>query len=129
MGGTALASQIFPDVLVMTANRARIPLTLTALCLLASCTSRTLPLPPPDVDPISQGPDANGLVTISGISQEGASVGVLNDATLEGVIVTTPDEGCGNACPFEAQVPAESGDSIRVWQFFETGSHAEAFVP
>lgn len=113
----------------MTPSRARFPLLLPALWLLAGCTSRTLPLPPPDVDPISQGPDASGFVTITGISQEGASVGVLNDATLEGVIVTTPEEGCDNACPFEARVQAESGDSIRVWQFFETGSHADAFVP
>ena len=75
------------------------------------------------------GPDASGHVTVTGLSQEGASVGVLNDATMTGVIVTTPEQGCDRSCPFEAQVAAEPGDSIRVWQFFETGDSNELIVP
>ena len=116
----------------MTPPRAHITrlLTLAALSTgLTACTSRTLPLPPPDVDPIAAAPGTDGTVTITGLAQEGASVGVINDATLTGVIVTTPETGCAHSCPFEAQVVAEPGDSIRVWQFFETGNATEAFVP
>jgi hypothetical protein len=93
-----------------------------------ACTARTLPLPPPDVDPI-QGPNALGLVQVSGTAQEGAAVGVLNETTGRGVIVTSPMEGCDQVCPFEAELEAEAGDALRIWQFFETSSAAERIVP
>ncbi len=96
---------------------------------LTACTSRTLPLPPPAVDPIDAPPGPEGLVTVTGLSQEGASVGVINNGTLEGVIVTTQEVGCDRSCPFEAQVAAEPGDRIRVWQFFETGDSTDVDVP
>ena len=98
------------------------------LCAAAGCTSRTLPLPPPVVDRVAA-PNAQGLVRVTGHAHEGAAVGVLNDMTMSGVIVTSPMSDCGNACPFEALVPADSGDSLRIWQFFETSSTAERVVP
>ena len=97
-------------------------------CAAASCTSRTLPLPPPVVDPIPT-PNAQGLVRVSGLAHENASVGVLNDTTMTGVIVTSPDSDCSSACTWEVLVPARSGDVLRIWQFFETNSSADRVVP
>lgn len=103
-------------------------LLIASLATLAACTSRTLPLPPPTVDPVPS-PNAQGLVMISGTAQEGASVGVLNDSTMKGVIVTTASDGCDPACPFEAEIEAAPGDSLRVWQFFETTQGRDVQVP
>jgi hypothetical protein len=93
-----------------------------------ACTSRTLPLPPPNVDSVAS-PNAQGLVLVRGSAQEGASVGVVNDRTMAGVIVTSADVDCSSTCAFEARVEAEPGDSLRVWQFFETSSSREVLVP
>ena len=109
----------------------------TALCcrvlpgvalLLGGCTSRTLPLPPPEVTSVSAA-SAEGNVAVKGFALEGASVGLVNDRTLQGTIVTSPSEACDNTCPFEARVPAMPGDTLRVWQFFETEGALEAAVP
>jgi hypothetical protein len=53
----------------------------------------------------------------------------MNDSTLTGVIVTSEEQGCDRACPFEAELPAEPGDVIRVWQFYETKSSLQVVVP
>ena len=74
-------------------------------------------------------PDADGLVTVEGRAREGAAVGVLNDATQMGSIVTSVEEGCGSSCAFVAKVQAASGDPIRVWQFYETETSIEHVVP
>jgi hypothetical protein len=103
-------------------------LALGAGLLAGACTSRTVPLPPPIVQSLSK-PDQDGFVTVSGLAQEGAAVGVVNDRTLEGVVVTSQDEDCGNACRWEARLAAEVGDPIRVWQFFETESSRNVSVP
>ena len=92
------------------------------------CVSRTLPLPPPEVSSVSS-PNGSGLVTVSGFALEGASVGVVNDRTLAGTITTSPKDNCDHTCPFTATLPARSGDSLRVWQFFETEGSIEAVVP
>jgi hypothetical protein len=94
----------------------------------SSCTSRTLPLPPPEVKHVSA-PDADGWVGLRGLALEGASIGIVNDRTLTGVITTSSEEGCSSACPWEARVQASAGDPLRVWQFFETGGGKEVFVP
>ena len=93
-----------------------------------ACTSRTVPLPPPDVDRVTA-PNAQGLVLVTGTAQAGASIGVLNDATQTGVIVTSTDETCERTCPFEARIEAAVGDPLRIWQFFETSSSREVVVP
>ena len=80
------------------------------------------------VDPIDA-PNAQGLVKVSGVAQEGASVGVLNDTTMNGVIVTTASDGCDPACRYEAEIEASAGDSLRVWQFFETTQARDVQVP
>jgi hypothetical protein len=95
---------------------------------LAGCTSRTLPLPPPEVRSVS-GPDADGYVTLKGYALEEASVGVMNDRTMEGVITSTANTECDNTCPWEARIRAEIGDPLRVWQFFETDSSRDVRVP
>jgi len=89
--------------------------------LASACTSRTVPLPPPVVESLSL-PDQAGLVHVKGRAHEGASVGVMNEATQEGVVVTSHETGCESSCPFDAYIQAEVGDTIRVWQFFETES-------
>jgi hypothetical protein len=113
---------------------AKISLSCAALLLLAAaglssgCTSRTVPLPPPSVQALSA-PDEDGIVTVSGLCHERAAVAVINDATLTGVIVTSEENGCDSSCPFEARLAAESGDSLRVWQFFETKRSLDVVVP
>lgn len=102
---------------------------LLALGLSASaCTSRTLPLPPPIVDDVGP-PTEQGLVLVTGTAHEGASIGVLNDSTSTGVIVTSAESDCSSACPFEATIAAEAGDHLRVWQFFDTSSSRDVVVP
>lgn len=96
--------------------------------LAGGCTARTLPLPPPDIQQVTA-PDADGMVWVRGLALEGAGVGVYNDADGEGVITSPDGGGCDNSCPFEARVPAQAGDSLRVWQFFETNSTVDTFVP
>jgi adenine C2-methylase RlmN of 23S rRNA A2503 and tRNA A37 len=100
---------------------------LAASVLEGSCTSRTLPLPPPQVSSVSS--PLHGKVTVSGYALEGASVGVVNDRTLQGTVVTSPKTGCESTCPFEATLEARTGDNLRVWQFFETESSIDAVVP
>jgi len=95
---------------------------------LASCTSRTLPLPPPEVRSVTA-PDSDGLVTLSGYALEGASVGVMNDNTQVGVITASEEEDCDNTCSWEARIHAEVGDPLRVWQFFETDGAKDITVP
>jgi hypothetical protein len=97
------------------------------LCLFG-CTARTLPLPPPELDPLVA-PNAQGLVRVAGTAQEGAAIGVLNEATNQGVIVTPSQSGCDRTCKFEALVAAHPGDSIRVWQFYETPASFSLKVP
>jgi hypothetical protein len=101
---------------------------LLGLSGLTGCTARTLPLPPPDVDALSA-PNAEGLLRVTGNAQEGAAVGVLNESSGLGVIVTSPKEGCDRVCPFSAELAAEPGDALRIWQFFETSRSAERVVP
>lgn len=99
-----------------------------ALLGTSACTSRTLPLPPPIVQELSA-PDMNGMVRVTGLCTEGASVGVMNDYTQEGTVVTSHEVNCDSSCPFEAMVRAEAGDPLRVWQFFETESSIHVTVP
>jgi hypothetical protein len=50
-----------------------------------SCLSPTLPLPPPEVETVTQSTEA-GVWMISGTCKPGALVTVLNDATGEGAV-------------------------------------------
>jgi hypothetical protein len=104
----------------------RISLCCGALAL-AACTTRTVPLPPPIVQELSL-PDEDGIVTVKGLCHEGATVGVLNEASQEGTITSSPQTGCDSSCAWEARIAAERGDALRVWQFFETESGIEVFV-
>jgi len=95
---------------------------------LPGCTSRTLPLPPPEVRSVSA-PDQDGFVTVSGYALENASVGVVNDRTMEGVIASSGNSECDSTCPWEARLRAQVGDQLRVWQFFETDGARDVRVP
>ena len=100
-----------------------------ALTLFASaCASRTTPLPPPEVNTVSR-PSSVGDVTVVGLALEGASVAVINERTLEGTITTPMQEGCTSVCEFRAVLRADSGDALRVWQFFGTEGSINAEVP
>ena len=92
------------------------------------CTSRTTPLPPPEVTTVSK-PSDDGMVTVVGIALEGASVGVVNDRTLAGTITTSATDSCKSVCMFTATLAADSGDSLRVWQFFDTEGGQDVQVP
>lgn len=95
---------------------------------LSACTARTVPLPPPIVQSLSA-PDADGMVRVRGLCHEGASVGVLNEATLQGVVTASDEMRCESSCPWEARIRADADDPIRVWQFFETESSLQVVVP
>jgi hypothetical protein len=97
-------------------------------CSLFGCMSRTLPLPPPEVTRVTS-PDTDGYVTVTGYALEGASVGVVNDRTQEGVVVTSDADTCESTCAWEARLRAEIGDPLRVWQFFETEGSKDLLVP
>jgi hypothetical protein len=105
-----------------------IALLLLGLGAAPGCTSRTLPLPPPNVDSVAA-PNPQGLSLVTGSAHEGASVGIVNDRTMTGVIVTSTETDCSSTCAFEARIEAEPGDSLRVWQFFETSGSRDVQVP
>ena len=99
-----------------------------AFALIASaCTSRTTPLPPPEVNNVSR--PSEGDVTVVGLALEGASVAVINERTLEGTITTPEQDSCMSVCEFRAVLRADSGDALRVWQFFETEASIHTEVP
>jgi hypothetical protein len=118
---------VIPEVCLVR-SRLALALVLGSLLSWAGCISRTTPLPPPEVSAVSL-PDADGRVTVTGLALEGAAIGVINNRTLEGVITSSPMPDCHSACPFEAHLAAESGDSLRVWQFFETDGLQDVPVP
>lgn len=104
------------------------PWAVLALALaIPACTSRTTPLPPPEVNNISRPSDGN--VTVVGFALEGASVAVVNERTLDGTITTPEQAGCRSVCEFRATLRADSGDELRVWQFFETEGSLNVSVP
>lgn len=55
----------------------------------ASCLSPTLPLPPPSVDDVQAA--GEGVFTVSGTCEEGATVTLLNEATHRGVVIEDDD--------------------------------------
>lgn len=96
------------------------PWLLASVLLVAGCTSRTLPLPPPVVDRAV--PTDSGTIAVSGFALSGATVGVFNEDMEKGVVVVPGGMDCDNRCPFEAEVPGVAGDTLRVWQFFATSN-------
>ena len=109
-------------------NRSLVAVALCSAGMSGACVTRTTPLPPPEVSSVSA-PDDAGVVTVTGLALNGASIGVVNNRTLQGVITTTDDPDCHSACRFEAHLAAEGGDSLRVWQFFETDGLQDVPVP
>ncbi|MAQ17568.1 MAG: hypothetical protein CMN30_22570 [Sandaracinus sp.] len=86
---------------------------LAALLTASACSnsaSPTLPIPPPSA--LSSAPDDEGMVTIEGRNAvEGAMVSAFNERLEVGTIGVADDLG-----EFTLRLPAESGDSLSVWQ-------------
>lgn len=74
------------------------------------CAAPGLPLPPPEVEPLSA-PDATGMVTVEGQATEDAMVFTYNEDLENGVITSADGTGA-----FLARVEGQSGDTITVWQ-------------
>ena len=87
-----------------------LPLLFAAVLPLASScgTTPTLPLPPPVA---SVGVSTNGLVVVQGEVLPEAYVSVFNEHTEDGVITRADTAGA-----FSAQLAAETGDELTVWQ-------------
>lgn len=94
----------------------------------SACTTRTVPLPPPIVESLSK-PDEDGMVHLKGFCHEGASVGVLNENSQQGVVTSSPEVSCDSTCPWEVSIRADIDDELRIWQFFETESGSQRIVP
>ncbi len=89
--------------------RRRHVLLLSAAWLTAGCLAPTLPLPPP-TDPEVTGPDAQGLVTVTGAVEPRAFAFVLNAAKNDGRVQQTGDNGF-----YSFTLPAEVGDEMWLW--------------
>jgi hypothetical protein len=77
-----------------------------------SCAAPSLPLPPP-LALVEAPPDAEGMVEVNGNARLGAFVACLNERTEVGIIVRA-DPMSGD---FSIRIPAETGDTITLWQF------------
>ncbi len=77
----------------------------------AACTAPTLPLPPPAALAATSPDAATGLVTVTGEVLPDAFVSCLNVRLASGVIVRADAAG-----RFRLEIPAQSGDSLLVWQ-------------
>lgn len=98
------------SVLPMVRLTRRLALMAAAAGLAAACLSPTLPLPPPS-KPTVEGPDQQGMVTLSGRVQEGASVYAANMRTgdIRGQIDLDSDGD------YSFQIPAQAGDELELW--------------
>jgi len=76
-----------------------------------SCLSPTLPLPPPDVDTVTESSE-QGIWQISGSCKPGALVIVVNDETGEGVVYEDRTE----SGTWVVELPAQECDSAWVSQ-------------
>ncbi len=81
-----------------------------------ACLAPTLPIPPPS-EPDVSGPDANGMVTLSGkagSAQAQAEITACNEAAgcTDGVWTTAGADGSWQLAP----MPGKSKDVFLVWQ-------------
>ena len=99
----------------------RIGLAIALVVGVASCSTPTLPLPPPAAVTASP-PDATGLVTVTGEVQPEAFVFCLNRQTERGVIERPDETG-----RFTLVIQASPGHYLDVWQ--EIGTDQGPKVP
>ncbi|MBK8253343.1 MAG: hypothetical protein IPK82_11845 [Polyangiaceae bacterium] len=78
----------------------------------SSCLSPTLPLPPPDIDSVTQTDD--GLWQVAGTCKPGAMVTVLNDETGTGVVFEDREQ----IGQWVVQLPGDLCDAAWVSQEF-----------
>jgi hypothetical protein len=88
---------------------------------LASCSTPTLPLPPPAALSASA-PDASGFATVTGEVQPEAFVFCINEETMRGVIERPDATG-----RFTLRIEAEPGHYLSLWQ--EIGTDQGPKVP
>ena len=110
---TPLETIVLPSLPATIRRALRLCCALAALLTASACSnsaSPTLPIPPPSA--LSSAPDDEGMVTIEGRNAvEGAMVSAFNERLEVGTIGVADDLG-----EFTLRLPAESGDSLSVWQ-------------
>lgn len=93
-------------------TRATLALSLAIALGALGCAAPTLPLPPPTA--LASVPDADGLVTITGMVRPAALVVVINEMARDpmerGVVVDADDRGF-----YTARIRAMPGDAITVF--------------
>jgi hypothetical protein len=79
------------------------------------CAAPTLPLPPPTA--LVSTPDAEGIVTVTGLARPVAIVMVLNEDRRAGVIGEAEPDGS-----YSLRIAASIGETLTVWQMVGTTS-------
>lgn len=96
----------------MTKTLAALALAIALGLIGTACYAPTLPLPPPTA--LSSAPDADGFVTVTGMTRPFALVFVINEMSRDpmerGVVVDADDRGF-----YTARIRAEIGDTITVF--------------
>lgn len=93
--------------------------------LVGGCLSPTLPLPPPG-EPVVEGPDPSGMVTLSGTAPSQALMIGWNLRVNDGDTFQTSGDGA-----YELVMAGEGGDVIRLFYLrgSETSPSIEVVVP
>ena len=87
----------------------RLLLSVAGALMLGACLAPTLPLPPPS-EPAVDGPDENGVTTLSGKVEGGAWVYAINRASDQGAFEIAGDDGL-----YSLTLITQAGDRIQMW--------------
>ncbi len=91
------------------ARRARLVFLLGLISLLGACLSPTLPLPPPG-EPVVEGPDGSGQITLMGSTAPQALVVGWNIRLNDGDTFQTSGDG-----RYQLTMMGQSGDVVRLF--------------
>lgn len=111
--------------------RARLVLLFGLLAaLLGGCASPTLPLPPPG-EPTVEGPDAEGIVTLTGTAPADVTVIARNLATDPTSSDSLRGAQTGANGVYVIRIPAQIDDRIQLWyrDGLDTSDIVEVVVP
>lgn len=87
----------------------RLLLSVAGALMLGACLAPTLPLPPPS-EPAVDGPDENGVTTLSGKVEGGAWVYAINRGSDQGAFEIAGDDGL-----YSLTLITQKGDKIQMW--------------
>jgi hypothetical protein len=87
----------------------RLLLSVAGALMLGACLAPTLPLPPPS-EPTVDGPDENGVTTLSGKVEGGAWVYAINRGSDQGAFEIAGDDGL-----YSLTLITQAGDRIQMW--------------